>query len=190
MNAVLGPHPVLALIDFQRVFHDPELGWGCPGYLEAEAHAEQIAQAIRARGLSVIRTRFVRDPHETGSWRAYYDRWNQFRLDPEDPIWDLTSPSDDTVVDRPTFGKWTEGLERHVDRDSALVVCGVATDCCVLSTVFSAIDAGQRVVVVEDACAGATPELHREAIRLIELQSPHVTTVSTSEVLRLLSADH
>jgi nicotinamidase-related amidase len=62
-------------------------------------------------------------------------------------------------------------------------VTGVATDCCVLSTVLAAADAGVPVRVVGDACAGSTDDDHRKALELMALYAPLVALTSTAEVL-------
>jgi nicotinamidase-related amidase len=46
-----------------------------------------------------------------------------------------------------------------------LVVTGVVTDQCVESTVRGAFDHGYQVILVEDACATVSPELHRGSLR-------------------------
>ena len=39
-----------------------------------------------------------------------------------------------------------------------IAVCGVATECCVLSTILGAVDHGRFVRLVSDACAGGSPQ--------------------------------
>jgi nicotinamidase-related amidase len=63
-----------------------------------------------------------------------------------------------------------------------LIVCGVATDCCVLSTVLGAVDAGRAVTLVADACAGATVEAHDQAIALMAMLSPMVDIVTADDL--------
>lgn len=48
-----------------------------------------------------------------------------------------------------------------------VVVCGVFTDQCVASTVRSLADESFNVIVVDDACAAATDELHRHELTII-----------------------
>jgi nicotinamidase-related amidase len=91
------------------------------------------------------------------------------------------------VVSRPTFGKWDDlpGSLREVTHDAAsLVLTGVSTDCCVLSTALSAADAGVQVRVVADACAGLSPRDHQRALEAMSLYAPLVTLTSTEDVVR------
>lgn len=48
-----------------------------------------------------------------------------------------------------------------------VVVCGIFTDQCVASTVRSLADESFNVIVVDDACAAATDELHRHELTII-----------------------
>jgi nicotinamidase-related amidase len=67
--------------------------------------------------------------------------------------------------------------------EGPLTVVGVATDCCVISTVLPAADAGVAVRVVTDACAGSTDEDHDRALRVMSLYAPLVELATTAEVL-------
>ena len=70
-----------------------------------------------------------------------------------------------------------------VGEQPTLLVAGVATDCCVISTVLPAADAGASITVVTDACAGSTDENHQKALDLMALYGPLVTLRTTDEVL-------
>ena len=59
-----------------------------------------------------------------------------------------------------------------------LVVMGVATSGCVLSTVRWAVDVNYKFIVVADACSDADPEVHRV---LTEKVYPRQGTVMTTD---------
>ncbi len=168
----------------QQIFSDPASQWATAGYAEA---ADRVAQLVDAATGPVIWTRFVRDPSEPGSWRAYYDRWSECREAPESVAWDLTMTvrDGDAVLTLPTFSKWGEQLAEFTAAHPELIVCGVATDCCVLSTVLGAVDAGKAITVVTDACAGATEEAHDQALALMGMLAPMVRLATVDEVLQL-----
>lgn len=67
-----------------------------------------------------------------------------------------------------------------------LVVTGVSTDCCVISTVLPAADAGARITVVTDACAASTVENGAAATHVMSLYPPQVQLASTAQVLASL----
>ena len=64
-----------------------------------------------------------------------------------------------------------------------MTVAGVATDCCVVSTVLPAADAGVPVRVVTDACAGSDDEEHDRAVHLMGLHAPLVELTTTAALL-------
>jgi nicotinamidase-related amidase len=67
---------------------------------------------------------------------------------------------------------------------AALVLAGVSTDCCVLSTAVAAADAGVEVLVVADACAGVDEQSHAKALDVLALYGPLVRVVHSAELLR------
>lgn len=164
----------------QVAFGDPASRWAAEGYPDAARAVSGLVERFDDR---VVWTRFVRDPREALGWSAYYDRWSEFRLPPDASAWDLTLPTSETarIVSLPTFSKWGPDLESVVG-DAPLVICGVATECCVLGTVYAAADAGRRVTVVADACAGATVALHEQALTLMDTLGPLVTVTTSDRI--------
>lgn len=65
-----------------------------------------------------------------------------------------------------------------------VVVAGIFTDQCVSSSVRSLADESFNVVVVEDACAAATEELHRHELTIIN--NIYCQVLSTDELLETL----
>lgn len=173
---------LLVLIDMQHAFQRPGLQWECDGY---DAAANRVQELREAHLGPAVWTQFIRDPAEEDAWGSYYDRWDQYRLGPEDPVWGLTlePQPEDIRVQAPTFGKWITPLIEVAKPYATITIAGVATDCCVLSTVLPAVDAGKYVTVVSDACAGATPEAHQQALSLMAMLNPMVTIATTAEVL-------
>lgn len=167
----------------QRAFQESGVQWECVGY---DAAADKVQELRQAHPDSAVWTKFIRDSAEDGAWEAYYDTWDQYRIEPTDPMWDLTirPEPDDILIEAPTFGKWTTQLVDLAQDYERLTIAGVATDCCVLSTVLAAVDAGKYVSVVSDACAGATAEVHEQALNLMSMLGPMVTIATTAEVLK------
>jgi nicotinamidase-related amidase len=56
----------------------------------------------------------------------------------------------------------------------------VATDCCVLSTALAAADAGVRVRVVADGCAGSTDVNHQRALDAMAGWAPPLIEITDS----------
>ncbi|MFD4623990.1 cysteine hydrolase family protein [Streptomyces sp. NPDC058475] len=177
------PHGLLAVIDMQRVFAEPDSPWATPRFDEA---ADGVRRLLPAFGDRVTFTRFLAPDKPVGAWRAYYDQW-PFALRPTDaPLWELTddfAAGAPHVLDATTFGKWTPELAERVGPEGRLVLTGVSTDCCVLSTALAAADAGAEVLVVADACAGVDDDSHIRALQVMDLYRPLIRVVTVDEVL-------
>ncbi|MGV4982855.1 cysteine hydrolase family protein [Streptomyces sp. NPDC001709] len=173
----------LAVIDMQRVFADRASPWATPRYADAAAGVRSLLPAFADR---VTFTRFLAPAQPTGAWRAYYDDW-PFALQPPDAeLWDLSDGFADLaghVVDATTFGKWTPELAARVGPDDRLVLAGVSTECCVLSTALAAADAGAEVLVAADACAGVDDDSHVKALQIMELYRPLIRVTTVDDLL-------
>jgi len=121
-----------------------------------------------------------------GAWRRYYDLW-PFALQPPDArIYELVdefAKEPAPTVTATTFGKVGDELYRMLG-SGRLVLTGVSTDCCVLSTALAAADDGVQVQVVADACAGVNDESHAKTLDILRLYSPLVEVVSLDEAIR------
>ena len=166
----------LVVIDAQAIFASPQASpWGSPMWAEV---GPRVAALVAAHDPArVVLTRFVADPSLGGSWGPYYEDW-PFALVPDDDALYAVVPElaayDRHVVTAPTFGKWNGDLRATVGDQPHLTLAGVATDCCVIATALPAADAGASITVVADACAGSTPENHRQALAAMALFGPQV----------------
>lgn len=185
----------LVVIDMQRVFTG-DSPWAAPRFAGASAAIERLLPPFRGR---TVLTRFVAPAQPTGAWVPYYRDWPFALVPDEDDLYALTEPfaalaAGDLpaagavltvptvpVVTEPTFGKWGTSLQAVTGSgaDTHLVLTGVSTDCCVLSTALAAADAGVRVTVVADACAGASDADHARALDAMRLYAPLITVVDT-----------
>lgn len=178
----------LVVVDMQHVFADAESPWATPGYASASAGIRRLLSAFAG---ATVFTRFVAPAEPAGAWIPYYRDWPD-QLRPErDPLWDITPElevGDAPIVSAPTFGKWGPDLAAATEGAERLVVTGVSTDCCVLSTALAAADAGRFVVVPEDACAGLSETDHRRALDAMALYGPLITISSVDAVLAMMEA--
>jgi nicotinamidase-related amidase len=174
---------VLAVIDMQRVFAESDSPWFVPRYPRAVAGIRRLLPLFGDR---VVFTRFIAPDEPVGAWRQYYEQW-PFALQPPDSrIWELTdgfADIDAYTLDATTFGKWTPELAERVGPGGRLVLAGVSTDCCVLSTALAAADAGVQVTVVADACAGVDDSTHRRALEVMKLYAPLIDVLDADRPL-------
>lgn len=167
----------------QEIFGRSTSQWFTPGYPSIEP---TVARLVEAFGDRVVFTRFVAPEHPTGAWIPYYERW-PFALVPHtDELYDLTSgmlADGKSVVTETTFGKWGTELAAALGGSTEMVLVGVSTDCCVLSTALAAADAGIHVSVVQDACAGLSPADHQRALDAMALYGPLIDIVDAASLL-------
>jgi nicotinamidase-related amidase len=161
---------VLAIIDLQRIFADPDSGWATPDFQRVVKPTQRLVELF---GDDVVFTRFVAPSEPTGSWISYaYQLIDEFRGAP--------------TLDKPTFGKW--GPELASAANGRLVLSGVTTDCCVLTTALAAVDAGVAVQVVSDACAGVDEASHQKALDIMRLYAPMLEVVTVDELVNRAGA--
>jgi nicotinamidase-related amidase len=173
----------LMIIDMQRIFGERSSEWATPGYALACAGIRRLLAAFESR---VCFTRFLPPDQPSGAWITYYEKW-PFALDPVNaPLYELSEefvsiPA--TIIDRTTFGKWDAETGRALGNPDAIVLAGVTTDCCVLSTALAAADAGVHVTVAADGCAGVTEADHGRALDAMALYSPMIDVAQVDTIL-------
>lgn len=174
----------LVVIDPQAIFAAPDSAWGSPFFADAMPRIRALADDFGDR---VIVTRWMPTADRTTSWGAYFAAWPFADQSPDDPLFDLVPDavglSPHPTLDLPTFGKWGREIEAIVGQGAHIVLTGVATDCCVISTALAAADAGAHVTVVADACAGSTAENQAAALQVMGLYPPQIT-ISDSAAVR------
>jgi nicotinamidase-related amidase len=176
------PAAWLAVIDMQRVFAEPDSPWLVPRFAEIVRPVQRLAEAFRPR---VSFTRFLAPASPEGAWRQYYAQW-PFALQPPDArIYELVDEfagEPGPTVDTTTFSKWAPELSARVGAGT-LLLAGVTTDCCVLSTALAAADTGTPVRVVGDACTGVDDDSHATALHALQFYSPLVEVITLADVL-------
>jgi nicotinamidase-related amidase len=173
----------LMIIDMQRIFGEPASEWFTPGYASVSAGIQRLLGAFESR---VCLTRFLAPEQPTGVWIDYYEEW-PFALNAVNaPLYELSEEFKSipaTMVDRTTFGKWDAEVARNLGYPAEIVLTGVTTDCCVLSTALQAADAGVHVIVAADACAGVTERDHQRALDTMALYGPLIHIAEVDSIL-------
>ncbi|MEV4775839.1 cysteine hydrolase family protein [Microbacterium sp. LWH12-1.2] len=181
--------PWLVVIDPQAIFASADSAWGSPFFADAMPRIRALAAAFGDR---VIITRWMPTADRSTSWGAYFAAWPFADQPPSDPLYELVAEARDLSIrptlDLPTFGKWGPELEAIVGRGAHVVLAGVSTDCCVVSTALAAADAGAHITIAADACAGSTAENHAAAIQVMGLYPPQITVSDTASVLASLDS--
>jgi nicotinamidase-related amidase len=197
----------LVVVDMQYLDAHPEFGIGrtateadaeemfsayWPAVQSALGCQRRLIDAAHGAGVQVIFTRIAtqtRDARDVGRQHRLVglpvprdsreaSLLEDLPVGPDDVVLSKTSssPFNSTNIDR---------LLRNLDIDT-LLVCGVVTNGCVEGTIRDASDLGYQVVMVEDACAAVTPELHQAAI--INLKDAFCNCRSTQDVVAELAS--
>lgn len=176
--------PWLVVIDPQVIFADPSSEWVVPKFEAIVEPVSRLAQAFRER---VIITRWVPPQEKVGSWIPYFEKFTFADKPGGYPLFDLVTAAVDLgarhTLAEPTFGKWGEQLRAIAGPTPHLVLTGVATDCCVISTALPAIDGGATVTVISDGCAGSNDENHQRALEIMAGYGPQLFVATAQEIL-------
>ncbi|GAA3770544.1 isochorismatase family protein [Microbacterium kribbense] len=174
----------LVVIDPQTIFASPHSPWGSPSFPAAMANIRRLAEAFGDR---VVVTRWLPTADRSTSWGDYFAAWPFADVPADDALYalvpDAAALSPRPTLDLPTFGKWGPQLQAIVGAAPRVVLCGVSTDCCVVSTALPAADAGARLTIAADACAGSTAENQAAALHVMGLYPPQLTISDTATVL-------
>lgn len=178
--------PWLVAIDLQPIFGDPASPWAAPEFDRAAAGTARLVPAFAER---TVFTRYVAPAAPRGAWRAYFAEWPFALLPDEHPLYALDPLFGEParVETRPTFGKWDAGLAAAVEGADEIVLTGVSTDCCVLSTALAAADAGVRVLVAADACAAPSDADQARALATMGMYAPLIEITTVADVLDRVS---
>jgi nicotinamidase-related amidase len=202
----------LVIIDMQRDFLEPggfgaALGNDVSRLTTAVEPCAQVLDAARRAGLLVIHTREGHRPDLSDAPLIKVARGDPalrigamgpmgrilVRGEPgHDIIPELYPAAGEPVIDKPGKGAFYQTDLELMLRNrgvETLLVCGVATEVCVNTTVREANDRGFRCVVLADCCASYFPEFHDMGLRMIKAQGGIFGSVSASApVIAALSA--
>lgn len=151
---------------------------------------DQFHDAARALGIRVVHVRTGLRPSGAddirgipSAWRLGFSefvggipnidehaiegsQWNRFRTRVE--------PEDETITSKKRLSAFypsdLDFLLRQHDV-STIVLTGMMTDCCILSTAFEASNMNYRVITVNDLVAGTNDELEDAALKMMSLNT-------------------
>ena len=173
---------LLLVIDMQNVYTKGQ-EWACE---EVEKASDSILRLLNSRALSqVIFTQYLAAKHPEGVWKEYNKVNAAVNADP----WlnEMMSECLPYTKKYPVYTKsvyssfaipQVRELAKHASR---VVISGVVAECCVLSTVLSAIDAGCKVIYLTDAVAGLSEVSRKETENIISYFAPLHTVLMTTE---------
>ena len=185
----------LIVIDMQRDFLSSEGGGTGRNDEDFEAgpaivpNVGAVLDAARAAGLHIVHTREGHAP-DLSTLHAMR-RLSSRRVGAEigaagalgrnlvrgeyghDFIDELQPIDGELIIDKPGFSAFFKTDLEQILRDRGVthtIVCGVTTECCVQSTIRSAVDMGFFVLTLEDCCASYYKDMHDATIRMLPAQ--------------------
>lgn len=188
MSRLFGPVPADAIhlvVDMQELFRShPD--WGTQALSDVIAPIQRLVQA---RPENAYFSRFIpplAGEEATGAWRRYYRRWHRVPLDSMDPqlvevVAELL-PSARRIVDKAGYSALgNPGFRAAMTAtpEQCLILTGVETDVCVLSTVMEAMDLGLRVIVASDAVTSSVTQCHGLALEILEQRFDEQVEIAT-----------
>ncbi len=169
----------LLVIDMQNAFASPQSPWYVPRFVEI---APGIQKLIPSYGSRVIMSRYVPPVSATNNWQNYLAAFPAMNVPDGHAAWDISLdyPKNLSIETRTGFSKWDEAISNRIGPDAPIAICGVATECCVLSTAISAIETGRRIRVFEDLCAGASDDLHHKTFDILRSLDPAIAITTAN----------
>lgn len=157
---------LLLVIDMQNVYL-PGSPWACEGIVEASQYIEKIIPSFN----HVVFTLFRPPESPKGQW-CEYNRINQ-KIDEDEWMNEPLSIFKPYMNQRNTYFKSTYAFHHPILEDyDTIYITGVVAECCVLSTIFSLIDEGKKVIILEPGIAGETRHKTQEIKDLLQGLSP------------------
>ena len=173
---------LLLVVDFQNVYL-PDRDWACPSMPEAVENTLRILEAPKAP--EYILTKYIAPTDPVGRWQQYNEAYAEINENAylSELVKELEPYADAAhVVEKSTYSSLkAERAIAALEGKKAVVLCGVVADCCVLATMFDAMDMGYEVVYLTDCIAGMSSEGETAIKELAEVFSPIHTTIMTSE---------
>ncbi len=137
----------------------------------ALANAGRLVAGFRAAGQEVIHT-VIQSLTADGRDRSLDHKLSDFHIPKGDPgglpMPEVAPAGDEILLPKTASGVFNATNIEYLLRNigiAELAICGVFTNQCVESAVRDAADRGFYVTLVDDACAGTTPEEHAQSVR-------------------------
>jgi nicotinamidase-related amidase len=153
-------------------------------------NAARLVSAFRAAGQEVIHT-VIQSLTRDGRDRSLDHKLSDFHIPAGDPggrpMPEVAPAGDEILLPKTASGVFNATNIEYLLRNigiADLAVCGVFTNQCVESAVRDAADRGFYVTLVDDACAGTTPEEHAQSVKAMAAYGRVRSTAELLEELR------
>lgn len=164
---------LLLIVDMQNVYL-PGNEWECPSIYGTIRKIRYLLD----KGVDAAFTRFVK-PQSIGTWENY-NKANE-KINNSVYLNDIVKElklftNKFPVYDKSTYSSWTEEVKDVSEKYDRIILCGVVADCCILSTLFSIIDSGKKLIYLTDCISGKSYDNEKMIQKLVKNFSPiHVS---------------
>ena len=176
---------LLLVIDMQNVYL-PEQPWACE---TAARTKENILKLLGNHSKDqTIFTRYIAAEHPVGTWITYNEMNRKINENPwMNELMDGIKEAAESyhVYDKSTYSSFqVPAIREAAQKADRVILTGVVSECCVLSTFFEGIDLGCKLIWLTDATSGLNPILEAETLHILQGLSPlHVEFMTTEEYL-------
>ena len=190
-----GSRPAVIVIDFVRAYTEPGGPFLLPDPAPAVDATGELVDAARAAGLPVLWTvvRYTSGLADGGLFVRKVPALAAFAEDAEGGWGELApplraAPGEPVVIKQYASAFFGTSLAATLAAGGVdtVVIAGVSTSGCVRATATDALQHGFRPIVVRDACADRSPELHEA--NLADLDAKYADVVDLSAALHRLAA--
>lgn len=178
---------LLLVIDMQNVY-EPGNEWGCENMPEATLNIKKLLDNENKK-YDVIFTEYLPSENPKGVWEEY-NIVNK-NVNEDEYLNEIVEELKPYLEEYPLYSKSVyssmkiDEVAKASEEANRLVVSGVVSECCVLSTVLDAIDMGYKIIYLKDACAGFTFETEKAVLKVFEGLIPlHIEVMTTEEYLQ------
>lgn len=173
---------ILLVIDMQNVYLKGQ-PWGCEMIEKAQNNI--IALLESGKFDNVIFTKYIPAKEPVGRWKEYNREYTDINAN----LWmsEIIEPLIPYTKKYPVYEKSVyssyivDEVRKKAAKADRVVVTGVVAECCVISTVISAIDAGDMVVYISDGVAGLDEKMQCIAEKIVRNFAPLHCEVKTTE---------
>ncbi|CBY22819.1 unnamed protein product [Oikopleura dioica] len=159
----------IVLVDLQTFFYrDSKLV--SAAFPKLGENVKELLACARSRGQTIVHVRAVYN-HRQSKWMRAFERINPDKADPEiqnDCTEDFAREfPGEIIVEKHTFNGFQDtGLEEKLNAlgIKSVIVCGLVTGACVMSTANGAFQVGFNVGIIPECCGDRTQEQHDRMI--------------------------
>lgn len=176
-------NPVLVVIDMQNGFLGSRSSYIIPSVVH-------LVEECQKRGVPCVFTRFHN--FENSPYEELIG-WTRLRTAPETDLTAELVPFAQTVIDKEVYSSFIPTFNNLVEANnwSTFILCGVATESCVMKTAVDAFEQRLTPLVVSDACAShAGEEVHRAGLMILGRFIGKDQLITTDQLLKILDSKH